>query len=85
MNTVEMWLKAQEDGYVYECPKCEMLYSRDTGLINNDSYNDTIYMEEFDTCTLDDLMSFEWKKIDNFMTIKEAEEKYGIKIICNNT
>lgn len=86
MNTVEMWTNAQNSGYVYECPEYNMLYSKKAGLVENDDYNDTIYMDNFVSyMTLDKLMSLEWRYANNFMTIEEAEKKYGIKIIRTNT
>ena len=81
MNTAEMWISAHEDGCIYRCPDFDVLYSRSTGLINDDDYNDEVYLEDFEGYTIDKLMSFEWVKTEKFMTIKEAEKKYGIKII----
>ena len=87
MNTAEMWLKAQKDGCTYKCPEQELLYSKETGLIEDDEYNETCYPSYFEGAeyTFDKLMSFKWEKADGFMTVKEAEEKYGIKIIHTNT
>lgn len=85
MNTAEMWMKAQNDGCVYECSKYRMLYSKNTGLVDNedDYYNTTVYLEDFSGTTIDELMQAEWKYADNVMTIEEAEKKFGIRIIQN--
>ncbi len=83
MNTAEMWIKAQSDGYTYECPEHKMLYSKRVGLVENGyCFNDTIYIGDLPSSdTLDEFMSYEWKLADGYMTIEEAEEKYGIKIV----
>lgn len=86
MNTAEMWLVAQTSGYTYECPEHKMLYSKKAGLVERDGcFNSDIYVGDLPSfATLDELMHYEWKVADNVMTIKEAEEKYGIQIIRNN-
>lgn len=83
MNTAEMWINAQKDGCTYECPNEELLYSKKVGLVENDAFNEPVHPSQFESWeyTFDKLMSFEWKRADGYMTIKEAEEKYGIKII----
>ena len=85
MNTAEMWVKAQTDECVYKCLESEMLYSKNTGLIDNedDYYNDVVYLQDFHGTTFDELMNFEWEAVDDVMTVEEAEKKYGIKIIRN--
>lgn len=85
MNTVEMWTKAQNNGCTYRCPKYQMLYSKAVGLVEDDDYNDTVYMDDFvSSITLDELMSFDWVEVNNVMTAEEAEKKYGIKILKTN-
>ena len=86
MNTIEMYTMAQIDGYTYKCEKHKMLYSKAVGLVEEDDYNDTIYMEDFvSPITLDELMHFDWVKVSNIMTAEEAEQKFGIKILKTNT
>ena len=85
MNTIEMYANAQYNGRTYKCPKYQMLYSKAVGLVEDDDYNDTIYMDDFvSSITLDELMSFDWVEVDNVMTAEEAEKKYGIKILKTN-
>lgn len=85
MNTVEMYTMAQNNGYTYKCPKYEMLYSKAVGLVEDDDYNDVIYMDDFvSAITFDELMSLDWVEVSNVMTAEEAEEKYGIKILKTN-
>ena len=33
MNTAEMWIKAQQDGKIYECVNGDIAYSKDRGLV----------------------------------------------------
>lgn len=80
MNTAEMWLAAQVDGRVYKCPKEKMLYSKKFGLINGGICNDIIDLDEFD-CSFNQLMSYVWYVADEFITIEEAEQRLGVKII----
>lgn len=85
MNTVEMWVKAQNTGCTYKCPKHKMLYSKSVGLVEDDEYNYNIYLDDFASgTTLEELMSFEWEIANEFMTAEEAEKKYNIKIIKTN-
>ena len=86
MNTAEMWIKAQEDGKIYECVNGDMAYSRDYGLVDkyDFSYGWTLDAWKADGARgIDVLLSDEWKVMDNAMTIKEAEERFGIKIVGN--
>ena len=85
MKTAEMWIMAQTDDRVYKCLECNALYSKNTGLIDNDDdrYNDTVYLQDLTGITLDELMDFEWTVANDVMTVDEAEKKYGIKIIRN--
>lgn len=83
MNTAEMWLKAQNDGLTYYCPEHGLLYSKNTGLIDNDEFNDSVYMGDFCSVTLNELMNYRWTVAVGFMTVEEAEKKFGIKIIRN--
>ena len=39
MNTAEMWLKAQEDGKIYECINGDIAYSKAMGLVDKDDFN----------------------------------------------
>lgn len=81
MNTIEMFVNAQSDGIFYRCPACKMLYSKEAGLVEDDDYNEQIYMEQFEGYTVDKFLSLEWIRAENCMTIKEAEEKLGVKIV----
>lgn len=85
MNTAEMWLKAQNDGKIYENIDGELAYSKDRGLI--DKYNFTTWMlgawDWEGKNALDSLMNCRWRVMDNVMTIEEAEEKFGIRIIVD--
>ena len=86
MNTIEMYTMAQIDGYTYKCAEHKMLYSKAVGLVEEDDYNDTIYMEDFvSPITLDELMHFDWVRVSNIMTVEEAEQKFGITILKTNT
>lgn len=83
MNTAEMWLKAQNDGKIYECINGNMAYSKDMGLINKDDFDDPWSLGAWDweeQRGLDSLMNCKWAEM-NVMTIEEAELKFGIKII----
>ena len=83
MNTAEMWVKAQNDGKIYECIDGDIAYSKDRGLV--EKYDLTTPWElrcwDLPEEGLDGLMNCEWAEMDCVMTIKEAEEKFGIKII----
>lgn len=84
MNTAEMWLKAQEDGKVYECLEGDMAYSREMGLVDKDNFNEPWGLDAWAAERengLDSLMECEWKEMDTAMTIEEAERKFGIKIV----
>lgn len=83
MNTAEMWMKAQNDGKIYECIDGDIAYSKDRGLI--DKYDFTTWkLGSWDyegQNALDKLMDCKWEEMECVMTIEEAEEKFGIKII----
>ena len=84
MNTAEMWIKAQEDGKVYKCIGGDMAYSKKYGLTDKDNFNEGWNLdawEESGARGLDELLSCEWEEMPNAMTIKEAEKRFGIKII----
>ena len=84
MNTAEMWLKAQNDGKIYECVGEDIAYSKDMGLVDKDDFNRPWCLDAWEykkQYGLDDLMSCKWQEMDNTMTIEEAELKFGIKII----
>ena len=85
MNTAEMWLKAQIDGKIYECINGEIAYSKDRGLVDKCDLNTPWGLEAWEhygAKGLDELMAdCKWAEMNNAMTIKEAEEKFGIKII----
>lgn len=86
MNTAEMWIKAQKDGNIYECIDGDMAYSCNMGLVDKFDFNKPWGLEAWEykkANGIDDLMSCEWKKMDNLMTIEEAEEKFNIRIIRN--
>ena len=85
MNTAEMWVKAQNDGKIYENIDGDIAYSKDRGLI--DKYNFTTWkLDSWDwegKSALDSLMNCQWEEMDGVMTIEEAEKRFGIKIIVN--
>ena len=85
MNTAEMWIKAQNDGNIYECIDGDIAYSKDKGLI--DKYDFTPWvLSAWDwegKKALDSLMNCKWEEMENVMTIEEAEERFGIKIIVD--
>lgn len=84
MNTAEMWLKAQQDGKVYECINGDIAYSKSTGLVDKYDFNETWELENWDykgKKAFDDLLGgSEWKEM-RIMTKSEAEKKLGVKII----
>lgn len=83
MNTAEMWLKAQEDGKIYECIDGDMAYSKEYGLTDKFDFNDGWSLGAWGdrgADGLDDLLSCEWKEMVNVMTISEAEERFNIRI-----
>lgn len=86
MNTAEMWIKAQDDGKVYECVNGEIAYSRDMGLVDKYDFNEPWNLDAWGykkQYGLDDLMkNCEWREMI-VMTIEEAEEKFGIRIIVD--
>ena len=87
MNTAEMWVKAQKDSKVYGCIGGDIAYSKKHGLTEKDNFNKAWGLEawrEYEENGLDNLMRCEWEEIDtidNVMTIKEAERRFGIKIV----
>lgn len=85
MNTAEMWLKAQNDGKIYECINGEMAYSKKYGLTDKYDFNEGWNLEAWKHCGargLDELLAdCKWEEMNNVMTIEEAEEKFGIVII----
>ena len=87
MNTAEMWLKAQIDGKIYECINGEIAYSKDRGLVDKYNLNDPWPLDAWGHCGakgLDELMAdCKWEEMNNVMTIEEAEERFGIKIIVD--
>ena len=84
MNTAEMWVKAQNDGKIYECIDGDIAYSKNVGLV--DKYDFSPWkLEAWDykkKNALDSLMNCKWEEMDNIMTIEEAEERFGIRIIA---
>ena len=84
MNTAEMWLKAQEDGKTYECINGDMAYSKVYGLVCKYDFDEDWNLDawkENGAKGIDYLLSCKWEEMNNVMTIKEAEEKFGIKIV----
>lgn len=84
MNTAEMWLKAQFDGKIYECVNGDIAYSKDRGLVDKYDLNTPWGLEAWEhkkNRGIDELMICEWEEMNNIMTIEEAEERFGIKII----
>lgn len=86
MNTAEMWLKAQENGKIYECINGDIAYSKDMGLVEKDDFRCYWGLESWEHEKgegLDSLMNCEWEEMGNVMTIQEAEQKFGIRIIVD--
>lgn len=87
MNTAEMWIKAQIDGKIYECVNGDMAYSKDKGLVDKDDFRTPWSLEAWGYCGakgLDELMAdCKWKEMNDVMTIEEAEERFGIRIIVD--
>lgn len=80
MNTAEMWIKAQEDGYCYEAINYNerqevVLYQKDKGFFDEDGFGIDIHTWAY----LDDLMNEQWRL--RTMTKSEAEIKFNIKIV----
>ena len=86
MNTAQMWVKAQSDGKIYECIDGDIAYSKDRGLVDKYDLKTPWQLGSWDykkQYALDNLMNCEWKEMNCNMTIKEAEERFGIKIIAD--
>lgn len=86
MNTAEMWIKAQNDGKIYECIDGDIAYSKDRGLVDKFDLRSPWGLGAWEHCEergLDNLLSCEWQEMGIVMTIEEAEEKFGIKIIVD--
>lgn len=84
MNTAEMWIKAQKDGKIYHCIDGDIAYSKKYGLTDKENFNRGWGLESWEdegAKGLDSLMECEWEEMTNVMTIAEAEQKFGIKII----
>lgn len=84
MNTAEMWIKAQNDGKIYENIDGDIAYSKDRGLVDKYDLNTPWVLSAWDwegKNALDSLMNCKWEEINNVMTIEEAEERFGIVII----
>lgn len=84
MNTAEMWLKAQNDGKIYECIDGDMAYSKNMGLVDKWDFDEPWGLEAWKVERengLDSLMECEWQVMGNAMTIEEAETRFGIKIV----
>lgn len=80
MNTAEMWLKAQEDGYCYETIEqgldaFTLYYQKDKGLFDDDDVRHGPEIWNY----FDDLMNEQWCL--RAMTKSEAEAKFNIKIV----
>ena len=86
MNTAEMWLKAQEDGKIYVCLDGDIAYSKQYGLTDKNDFNYAWGLDAWGhlkerglDCLIRDC---KWKEMNTkVMTIKEAEQKFGIRII----
>ena len=86
MNTAEMWLKAQEDGKIYECINGDIAYSKAMGLVDKDNFNEVWQLSNWDddkAKALDNLLGgCEWREMPiTIMTKHEAEVEFGIRII----
>ena len=86
LNTAEMWLKAQEDGKIYECINGDIAYSKAMGLVEKDDFNKVWELSNWDwdkAKALDNLLGgCEWIEMPiKIMTKHEAEVKFGIRIV----
>ena len=86
MNTAEMWLKAQEDGKIYECIKGDIVYSKEIGLVDKDDFNKVWKLSNWDcdrAKALDSLLGdCEWREMPiKIMTKHEAAVEFGIRIV----
>ena len=84
MNTAEMWLKAQKDGKLYECINGDIAYSKELGLVDKDNFDEAWGLDSWGNGAhgIDEFLgNCEWEEMCEVMTIKEAEEKFGIRII----
>lgn len=80
MKTLEMMNTAKADGKTYKHINNDMFYNDKYGFIN--SNGNYITMDNFAyTLTINAILAFDWEETNNIMTLDEAEEKYGIKII----
>ena len=81
LNTAEMWMDAQKDGCMYECVEGDIAYSKSGGLVSKHDFKpwplNSWKDDEFDV-----LMSQTgWIKVGPVLTIKEAEQKLGCRIV----
>ena len=84
MNTAEMWLKAQKDNKIYECIDGDMAYSKKMGLVDKYDFSAHWGLDAWKSNGakgIDYLLNCQWSEMDNAMTIEEAEQKFGIKIV----
>ena len=86
MNTAEMWLKAQEDGKIYECINGDIAYSKAIGLVDKDDFNKVWKLANWDcdrAKALDSLLGdCEWREMPiKIMTKHEAAVEFGIRIV----
>ena len=86
LNTAQMWLKAKEDGKIYECTNGDIAYSKKTGLVDKNDFNKVWELANWDydgAHALDELLGgSEWEeKAMKLMTRAEAEKEYQIKIV----
>ena len=87
LNTAEMWLKAQEDGKIYECINGDIAYSKAMGLVDKDNFNVVWQLSNWDCDSakaLDNLLGgCEWREMPiKIMAKHEAEVEFGIRIVC---
>ena len=86
LNTAEMWLKAQEDGKIYECINGDIAYSKAIGLVDKDDFNKVWKLSNWDcdrAKALDSLLGdCEWREMPiKIMTKHEAEAEFKIRIV----
>ena len=86
LNTAEMWLKAQEDGKIYECINGDIAYSKAIGLVDKDDCNKVWKLSNWDcdrAKALDSLLGdCEWREMPiKIMTKHEAAVEFGIRIV----
>lgn len=80
MKTLEMMNAAKENGKTYKLYGLNIFYNDKHGFIGAD-WNEVMLQEFANQLTFNKFFDFDWSERSSLMTVAEAEEKYGIKII----